>query len=155
MFKKLVCILLFGFLIIGAASAANDFKINDGFNEINEYYSVNDENGMILYIWEYDDDLIRDSYLQNDTDYEIVSGDNNTYNITYNYHGTLAAVKEKANDGNATMDHGILEIAEIDGEKYIFMTYLEEGSDKDWKLCHDELMKFNENNGIEPLADAI
>lgn len=155
MYKKLVYVLLFGFLIIGVASAANNFKINDGFNEVNEYYSVNEENGMFLYTWDYDDDLIRESYLQNDTDYKIVSGDNNTYNVTYNMHGTLGAVEDYIKDGNVSLDHGILEIAEVNGEKYIFMTYIEEGYDDDWKSCHDELMKFNENNGIEPLADAI
>jgi hypothetical protein len=58
-------------------------------------------------------------------------------------------------DDNATMDHGILEIAEVDGDKYIIMSYLENGTDDDWKVCFDELMKFNENNGIVPLADAI
>ena len=155
MYKKLVYVLLFGFLIIGVASAANNFKINDGFNEVNEYYSVNEENGMFLYTWDYDDDLIRESYLQNDTDYKIVSGDNNTYNVTSNMHGTLGAVVDYIKDGNVSLDHGILEIAEVNGEKYIFMTYIEEGYDDDWKSCHDELMKFNENNGIEPLADAI
>lgn len=155
MYKKLVYVLLFGFLIIGVVSAANNFKINDGFNEVNEYYSVNEENGMFLYTWDYDDDLIRESYLQNDTDYKIVSGDNNTYNVTYNMHGTLGAVEDYIKEGNVSLDHGILEIAEVNGEKYIFMTYIEEGYDDDWKSCHDELMKFNENNGIEPLADAI
>ena len=57
--------------------------------------------------------------------------------------------------GNVTLDHGILEITEIDGSKYIIMAYMDEGSEDDWKICFDELMKFNENNNIEPLADAI
>ena len=58
-------------------------------------------------------------------------------------------------EGNITMDHGVLEIAEVDGKKYIFVTYVEEGTPDDWKACYDELMKFNENNNIEPIADAI
>ncbi len=56
---------------------------------------------------------------------------------------------------NVTLDHGILEITEIDGSKYIIMAYMDEGSEDDWKNCFDELMKFNESNNIEPLADAI
>lgn len=57
--------------------------------------------------------------------------------------------------GNVTLDHGILEIAEVNGDKYIFYAYIEDGSEGDWQICYDELMKFNENNNIEPLADAI
>lgn len=80
MYKKTIFALLFIFLIIGAASAANDFKINAGFDAINEYHSVNEKNGMHLCIWDYDDEIIQESYLQNDTDYSIIPGDNNTYN---------------------------------------------------------------------------
>ena len=69
MYKKIVCILLFGCIIIGAVSAAHDFKINDGFTEVNEYYSENEENGMRINTWDYDDEIIQESYLQNDTDY--------------------------------------------------------------------------------------
>ena len=147
--------MLFGFLIIGCVSAANDFKINDGFEVVNEYYSVNEENGMHLCIWDYDDELTQESYLQNDTDYRITPGDNNTYNTTYNSQGTLGATISYVNNGNISLDHGILEIAEVDGDKYIFYTYIESGSEDDWQICYDELMKFNENNNIEPLADAI
>lgn len=155
MYKKVICALIFGFLIIGAASAANDFKINDGFDVINEYHSVCEENGMHLCIWDYDDEIIQESYLQNDTDYRITPGDNNTYNTTYNGQGTLGATLSYVSTGNVSLDHGILEIAEVNGEKYIFYTYIEEGSEDDWQICYDELMKFNENNNIEPLADAI
>lgn len=155
MFKKIVCILLFGCLIVGAVSAADDFKINDGFDEISESFFTNEKMGMNLYLWDYDDEIIQDSYLKNDSDYSIVSGDNNTYNVSYNCHGPIGSLMDYANDGNVSVDHGILEIAEVDGHKYIFMTYIEEGSEDDWKVCFDELMKFNEDNGIEPLADAI
>ena len=155
MYKKLACILLFTFLIIGTASAAYEFKVNDGFTQVNEYYSENEDNGMRITTWDYDDEDIQDAYLQNDTDYSIIPGDNNTYNVTYNSHGTLEEAMSYAKNGNVTLDHGILEIAEIDESKYIIMAYMDEGSDDDWKICFDELMKFNENNNIEPLADAI
>ena len=155
MYRKLACIMLFCFLIIGTASAAHEFKVNDGFSKVNEYYSENEENGMRITTWDYDDEDIREAYLQNDTDYSIVPGDNNTYNVTYNSHGTLDAVMSYVETGNVTLDHGILEIAEIGGSKYIIMAYMDEGSEDDWKTCFDELMKFNENNNIEPLADAI
>jgi hypothetical protein len=147
--------LLFACLIISAVSAAEDFKIDEGFDEISESYFTNEETGMNLYLWDYDDETIQEYYLQNDTDYSIVSGDNNTYNVSYNSHGTISSLMDYANDGNVSIDHGILEIAEVDGHKYVFMTYIEEGSKDDWKVCFDELMKFNENNGIVPLADAI
>ncbi|MBR5503768.1 MAG: hypothetical protein IKV87_04935 [Methanobrevibacter sp.] len=147
--------MLFGFLIIGAASAANDFKINDGFDVINEYHSLNEENGMHLCIWDYNDELIQESYLQNNTDYRIISGDNNTYNTSYNCYGALDNAISYLRSGNIALDRGILEVAEVDGDKYIFYTYIEGGNDDDWQLCYDELMKFNENNNIEPLADAI
>ena len=155
MYKKVIYVLLFSFLIIGAASAANDFKINDGFDVVNEYYSVNEENGMHLCIWDYNDEIIQESYLQNDTDYRIAPGDNNTYNTTYNSHGTLSATMSYLENGNITLDHGILEVAEVNGDKYIFYTYIEYGSEDDWQICYDELMKFNENNNITPLADVI
>lgn len=155
MIKKLGILIIFCFLIISAASAAHDFKVNDGFTKVNEYYSENEENGMYLYTWDYDDELIQESYLQNDTDYRITPGENNTYNVTYNSHGAMGAAMSYVETGNVTLDHGILEIAEIDGVKYIIMSYMEEGPESDLELCFDELMKFNENNNIEPLADAI
>lgn len=154
MYKKVICILLFGFLIIGAVSAAHDFKANDGFTQVNEYYSENDENGMRITTWLYDDEL-QESYLQNDTDYRIVPGDSNTYNVSYNSHSLMGIVKAYVTAGNVTVDHGILELAEIDGDKYIIMAYMDDGTKDDWKTCYDELMKFNGNNDIVPLADAI
>ena len=154
MYKKVFAIILLSFLIIGAASAA-DFKINDGFEQWSDYVFKNDETGMDLYTWDYDDEYIQESYLQNSSDYNIVSGDNNTYNVTYNFDTEISQVTSYLTSGNIGMDHGVLEIAEVDGKKYIFMTYVEEGSPDDLKACYDELMKFNENNNIEPIADAI
>ena len=154
MYKKVFVIILLSFLIIGAASAV-DFKINDGFEQWSDYVFKNNESGMDLYTWDYDDEYIQESYLQNSSDYNIVSGDNNTYNVTYNFDTEISQVTSYLTSGNIGMDHGVLEIAEVDGKKYIFMTYVEEGSPDDLKACYDELMKFNENNNIEPIADAI
>lgn len=154
MYKKMICILLFCFLIIGAVSAA-DFKINEGFNEVTEYYSVNEENGMTLCTWEYDDEDVQESYFQNSTDYKIVPGDNNIYNTTYMSYGTLNATLAYVSGGNVTLDHGCLEIVKVDGVKYVIYAHIEGESEADWQLCHDELMKFNENNNLKPLADAI
>ncbi len=155
MYKKVICVLLFGFLIIGCVSAANNFKINDGFDVVSEYCSVNEEKGIQLCIWEYDDEYIQDGYLQNSTDYRISPGDNNTYKTVYNSQGTLSAAKSYLGNENLTLDHGILEVAEVNGDKYIFYVYKEFGSEDDWQLCYDELMKFNDNNNITPLADVI
>jgi hypothetical protein len=153
MYKNLICILLFGFLIVGAVGA-HDFKLNDGFSEVTEYYSMNDD-GMRISTWDYNDTDLREAYLENSTHYTIVSGDNDTYNVTYDTNDAMDSIILNVSDENATMDHGILEIAEVDGNKYIIMSYLENGTDADWKSCYDELMKFNENNAIVPLADAI
>ncbi len=154
MYKKVITILIFGFLIIGVAQAA-DFKINDGFAPQSEYYAVNNETDMILYTWDYDDEIIRTSYLANDTDYTIISGDNNTYNVSYYMDNKIGNAISYVSSGKINVDYGVLEIAEIDGIKHVFMVYKERGTPDDWKNCYDELMKFNENNNIEPLADAI
>ena len=154
MYKKIFALLLLSFLVIGAASAT-DFKINDGFEQWSDVVFQNEETGMDLYTWDYDDEYIQEGYLQNSSDYCIVLGDNNTYNVTYNFENTITHLTSYMTEGNVTMDHGVLEIAEVDGKKYIFVTYVEEGTPNDWKACYDELMKFNENNNIEPIADAI
>lgn len=153
MYKKVIFALLLGFLVIGAASAA-DFIINDGFENVNEYYSIDEDNSMYLYTWNYDDELMQEAYLQNDTDYRIVSGDNNTYNVSYSADITSDLISY-LNSSEISLDYGVLEVAEVNGVKYIFRVYKENGIKDDWKTCYDELMKFNENNNIEPLADAI
>ena len=86
MYKKIMMMLLLSFLVLGAASAA-DFKTNDGFVAQNEYYSLNNDTGMSLCTWDYNDEMVQEAYLQNDTDYIIVEGDNNTYNTTYDSAG--------------------------------------------------------------------
>ena len=47
MYKKIMMMMLLSFLVISAASAA-DFKLNDGFIEQSEYYSLNNDTGMHL-----------------------------------------------------------------------------------------------------------
>lgn len=153
MYKKIFALLFLSFLVIGAASAA-DFKINDGFTAKNECVSVNEETGMYLCTWEYDE-LMQESYLQNDTDYIIVSGDNNTYNTTYDRRGVIVDALKYMVTGDINLEHGVLEVAEHNGQKYVIYTFIEEGPQEDWEICHEELMKFNENNNIEPIADAI
>ena len=154
MYKKVIAILIFAFLIVGAVNAA-DFKINEGFEQVNEYYSINENTHTILHTWDYNDELMQESYLQNDTDYSIVLGDNNTYNTTYHGSSVIGDVLSYVSSGNIDVEYGVLEIAEIDGNKYVFMVSKEKGTSDDWKYCYDELMKFNENNNIEPIADAI
>ena len=154
MYKKIFGILLLSFLIIGAASAA-DFKINDGFEQWSDVVFQNNETGMEIYTWDYDDELIRESYLQNGSGYRIVSGDDNTYNVSYDFDMPNAHIITYLLTGKVTADHGVLEVAEFDGKKYIFMAYVERGTPDDWKPCHEELLKFNELNNIEPIADAI
>lgn len=154
MYKKLFLCVVLSFIVLGAASAA-DFKINDGFTPQSDYYSLNEDEGLYLCTWDYDDELIQEAYLMNDTGYIIVQGDNNTYNTSYDSAGNLQDVLSYLTRANIIVDHGVLEVAEVDGKKYVFMVYKNAGTSDDWKTCYDELMIFNENNNIEPLADAI
>ena len=154
MFKNTIVILIIGFLAITAVNAA-EFIINDGFTPVNENYAINEQENMLLYTWDYDDELIRLGYLENDTGYTIVSGDNNTYNVTYHSGSNVSDAISYVTSGNIKVDYGVLEVVEVDGKKYIFMVYKEKGTAEDMHKCYDELMKFNANNNIEPIADAV
>ena len=46
--KKILAIISFLIIFMISCTYAADFKINDGFTAENEYYSVNDENGMYM-----------------------------------------------------------------------------------------------------------
>ena len=155
MYKKLFAILLLSFLVIGAASAASIFEINEGYDPISDESAFNEKTNMYLDTLDYDDELVQEYYLQNASDYSIVSGDNDTYNITYDSVGQIGDAVSYLSNGTVALDHGIMEIVEVDGKKYIIMTYKELGTKEDWKICYDELMKFNENNNLEPIPDAI
>ena len=155
MYKKLFAILLLSFLVIGAASAASIFEINEGYDPISDESAFNEKTNMYLDTWDYDDELVQEYYLQTASDYSIVSGDNDTYNITYDSVGQIGDAVSYLSNGTVALDHGIMEIVEVDGKKYIIMTYKELGTKEDWKICYDELMKFNENNNLEPIPDAI
>ena len=153
MFKKLFALLLLSFLVIGAASAA-DFKLNDGFEQVTDYFSVNNETGMTICTWDYDE-TVQEYYLQNGTGYIIVEGDNNTYNITEDDGSEIGNVISYVSSGKADITYGVLEKIELEGKEYVIFAYMERATPDDWKACYDELMKFNENNNIKPIADAI
>lgn len=153
MYRKLFALLILGFLVIGAASAA-DFKINDGFEEVTEYFSVNNETGMTLCTWE-NDESVQEYYLQNGTGYIIVAGDNNTCNVTEDDVNGIEHAISYVTTGKVGLTYGVLEKVEFEGNEYVIFAYMEKASPDDWKACYDELMKFNENNNIEPMADAI
>lgn len=153
MFKKLFALLLLIFLVIGAASAA-DFKLNDGFEQVTEYFSVNNETGMTICTWDYDES-VQEYYLQNGTGYIIVPGDNNTYNITEDDGSEIVNVISYVTSGKSGLTYGVLEKIELEGKEYVIYAYMEKATPDDWKACYDELMKFNENNNIEPIPDAI
>ena len=153
MIKKLFALLLLSFLVIGAASAAG-FKLNDGFEEVTEYFSINNETGMTLCTWDYDES-VQEYYLQNGTDYIIVAGDNNTYNVTEDDASEMGHALSYVTSGKVALTYGVLEKVEVEGKDYVIYAYMEKASPDDWQACYDELMKFNENNNIEPMADAI
>ena len=153
MFKKLFALLLLSFLVIGAASAA-DFKLNDGFEKVTDYFSVNNETGMTICTWDYDES-VQEFYLQNGTGYIIVAGDNNTYNITEDDGSEIGNVISYVTSGKSGLTYGVLEKIELEGKEYVIYAYMEKATPDNWKDCYDELMKFNENNNVETLADAI
>lgn len=153
MFKKLFALLLLSFLVIGAASAA-DFKLNDGFEQVTDYFSMNNETGMTICTWDYDE-TVQEYYLQNGTGYVIVAGDNNTYNVTEDNGNEIGHVISYATSGKSALTYGVLEKIELDGKDYVIYAFIEKATPDDWKACYDELMKFNENNNVEPLADAL
>ena len=153
MFKKLFALLLLSFLVIGAASAA-DFKLNDGFEQVTDYFSVNNETGMTICTWDYDE-TVQEYYLQNGTGYIIVEGDNNTYNITEDDGSEIGNVIYYVTSGKSGLTYGVLEKIGLEGKEYVIFAYMENATPDNWKDCYDELMKFNENNNVEPLADAI
>ena len=153
MFKKLFALLLLSFLVIGAASAA-DFKLNDGFEQVTEYFSMNNETGMTICTWDYDE-TVQEYYLQNGTGYIIVPEDNNTYNVTEDNGNEIGNVISYETSGKSGLTYGVLEKIELEGKDYVIYAFIEKASPDDWKACYDELMKFNENNNIEPIADAI
>ena len=127
MYKKLFVCVVLSFIVLGAASAA-DFKINDGFTPQSDYYSLNEDEGLYLCTWDYDDELIQEAYLKNDTGYIIVQGDNNTYNTSYDSASNLQDVLSYLTRANIIVDHGVLEVAEVDGKKYVFMVYKNAGT---------------------------
>ena len=153
MFKKLFALLLLSFLVIGAASAA-DFKLNDGFEKVTDYFSENNETGMTICTWDYDE-TVQEYYLQNGTGYIIVEGDNNTYNITEDDGSEIGNVISYVTSGKSGLTYGVLEKIELEGKEYVIYAYMEKATPDNWKDCYDELMKFNENNNVEPLADAL
>ena len=153
MFKKLFALLLLSFLVIGAASAA-DFKLNDGFEQVTEYFSMNNETGMTICTWDYDE-TVQEYYLQNGTGYVIVAGDNNTYNVTEDNGNEIGHVISYTTSGKSALTYGVLEKIELEGKDYVIYAFIEKASPDDWKACYDELMKFNENNNVEPIADVI
>ena len=153
MFKKLFALLLLSFLVIGAASAA-DFKLNDGFEQVTDYFSVNNETGMTICTWDYDE-TVQEYYLQNGTGYIIVEGDNNTYNITEDDGSEIGNVISYVTSGKSGLTYGVLEKISLEGKEYVIFAYMENATPDNWKDCYDELMKFNENNNVEPLADAL
>ncbi|ADC47820.1 hypothetical protein mru_1970 [Methanobrevibacter ruminantium M1] len=155
MYKKLMILALFCFIVIGSASAA-DFKINDGFNSsLSDYSFYNEDQNMYINIWDYDDEILSEAYLENSSSYRIVSGENNTYNFVFDSYNDMDHVISYITKGYVALDCGVLEIAEVDGKKQIILVSKEGTNVDSLKTCYDELMKFNQNNNIEPIADAI
>ena len=122
MFKKLFALLLLSFLVIGAASAA-DFKLNDGFEQVTEYFSMNNETGMTICTWDYDE-TVQEYYLQNGTGYIIVPGDNNTYNVTEDNGNEIGNVISYVTSGKSGLTYGVLEKIELEGKDYVIYALL-------------------------------
>ena len=119
------------------------------------YTFYNEDQNMYINIWDYDDEILSEAYLENSSSYRIVSGENNTYNFVFDSYNDMDHVISYITKGYVALDCGVLEIAEVDGKKQIILVSKEGTNVDSLKTCYDELMKFNQNNNIEPIADAI
>ena len=140
MFKKIGIILIFGIILIGAASAANQtsFKQPDGFEDIGDgvyvLYDAFKNADEILSVVKYNEHDWKD-YITNDTGNKYVVHENNK---TYNY-----------TDGSVN-EIGSFELIEVNGEKYI-IDFAKTGADNDLAQTYENLLEFNKLNNMTPI----
>ena len=143
MFKKVFLGLILCSMLICSVSAVDttsftapdDFEdVGDGVYVLYDFMKNTDQILSVVYYTEHD----ADDYLTNDAEngYTVYECENNTYNFVYE------SMNEK----------GSFELIEFDGKKFIIdFTKSGIGDENDFKETFDNLMKFNELNGVTPI----
>ncbi len=143
MFKKVFLGLILCFILVGAVSAVDitSFTALDDFEDVGDgvyvLYDTFKQPQQVLSVVAHTEHDAED-YLTNDTEngYTVYEYENNTYNFV-----------------DESMDEkGSFELIEVDGKMFI-VDFAKYGIDneKDFNETFDDLMKFNELNGVEPI----
>ncbi|MBR0059340.1 MAG: hypothetical protein IJP99_08435 [Methanobrevibacter sp.] len=138
--KKITILLLFTFLIIGAAYAY-EFKAPNDLHKIGTNSYV-DEKGHNIVIQNYTDNSHK-TWFENDTGYLVQKYNNNDSFYLY-------ADSSEVNPNKAEAV-GILEVVEIDGDKYIINSWTPNDNEKDMELIWQNLLEFNKLNKLTPI----
>ena len=135
MLKKISILAILLIITIGFVSAV-EFQVPDGFTKQSDELYTTADNKENINIINFEKE--KDFWLENNTEdkYTVVGAENNTYNFT---------------DGMLN-DVGVLEVVEVDGEKYIINFWTDEGTDNDRTDNLKQMLEFNKLNKLEPLA---
>ena len=135
MLKKISILAILLIITIGFVSAV-EFQVPDGFTKQSDEFYTTADNKENINIINFEKE--KDFWLENNTEdkYTVVGAENNTYNFT---------------DGMLN-DVGVLEVVEVDGEKYIINFWTDEGTDNDRTDNLKQMLEFNKLNKLEPLA---
>ena len=121
---------------ITSFTAPDDFEdVGDGVYVLYDFMKNTDQILSVVSYTEHD----ADDYITNDTEngYTVYEFENNTYNFVYE------SMNEK----------GSFELIEFDGKKFIIdFTESGIGDENDFNETFDNLMKFNELNGVTPIG---
>ena len=139
--KKITILLLFTFIIIGAAYATNtpDFKAPNSLEKLGNQGFV-DKKGHNIDFQEYTDSSHK-TWFENDTGY-IVQKHNDTF---YIYSDSSEV------DPNKAEAVGVLEVVEVDGNKLIINSWTPNDNPNDMKIIWENLFEFNKLNKLTPI----
>ena len=141
--KKIILLLLFTFLIIGVAYAANvpDFKAPNGLHKSGTSNFI-DEKGHNIQVME-DTDSSHKAWFENNTGSLVQKYDKNDSFYLYADSSEVDPSKAEA--------VGILEVVECDGNKYIIASWTPKDDKKDMELVWENLLEFNKLNKLTPI----
>lgn len=142
MFKKIIIIILFIFLITNPSYALtnNDLQAPSGLHKFGTLDFI-DEKGHNIQIINYTDSTHK-TWFENNTGYNVQPySENNSFYIF---------VDMSEVDPNSVESEGILEIIAHDGDKYIVASWTPNGS-KDADIVVKNLMEFNKINNLTPI----
>jgi len=137
--KKIAILLLFTFLIIGAVYAV-DFKAPNGLEKLGQHGFV-DKKGHNIDFQNYTDSSHK-TWFENDTDYMVQK-----HNDTFYIYADGSDV-----DPDKVEAVGILEVVEVDGEKYIVNSWTpNNNNEKDMQIIWNNILEFNKLNKLTPI----